>query len=400
MPDVTVSPRMGRAGGEPTTTQTVEVELLSGSGVQDGVMSVNARCKDCRVWPNGFLDATSDAQDMIFAFGPRDGMRSSLLDAPLKRHVSYGHFTMDLTAATGVGGVPLKSSEKRGVEMGGMRGDTDRKALAHALLGCLVLFVVWPANILIAAFIRRTRFRVVSAIAVVVCLGVVYGLGISTSYQYNRVSHPVFFHHSLDIDTLQTKRFTSPHQLLALISLFPLVLLSLLPVLKLHSPRSSGIQRLHTPLSSLVLCCLLITGGLGLHLAQQTRALVLVYTALSLLLVAFLGAVGAIARRRRKARGGLLGSGAGRGRATGSVAELGLLRKESREGSDAGSATSLKGFLEESRRDAGVGAGDVGTGTGEEKKAKLFGGGTMPGPQYLLNMHPGVPVHIGSGRTI
>jgi hypothetical protein len=22
-----------------------------------------------------------------------------------------------------------------------------------------------------------------------------------------------------------------------------------------------------------------------------------------------------------------------------------------------------------------------------------YGGGTMPGPQYLLNMHPGVPVH-------
>lgn len=200
MPDVTVSPRMGRAGGEPTATQTVKVEVLPGSGVQDGVMSVNARCKDCRVWPNGFLDATSAAQDMMFAFGPRNGMRSSLLDAPLKRHVSYGHFTMDLTAATGVGGVPLKSSEKRGVQMGAMKAETDRKALAHALLGCLVLFVVWPANILVAAMIRRTRFRVVSAIAVVVCLGIVYGLGISTSYQYNRVSRPTLFPHPLNTE--------------------------------------------------------------------------------------------------------------------------------------------------------------------------------------------------------
>lgn len=23
----------------------------------------------------------------------------------------------------------------------------------------------------------------------------------------------------------------------------------------------------------------------------------------------------------------------------------------------------------------------------------IYGGGTMPGPQYLMNMHPGVPVH-------
>lgn len=29
---------------------------------------------------------------------------------------------------------------------------------------------------------------------------------------------------------------------------------------------------------------------------------------------------------------------------------------------------------------------------GQERRA-AFGGGTMPGPQYLLNMHPGVPVH-------
>ena len=52
----------------------------------------------------------------------------------------------------------------------------------------------------------------------------------------------------------------------------------------------------------------------------------------------------------------------------------------------AGSATSLNGFLEESSRDG--------------EKGKTFGGGTMPGPHYLLNMHPGVPVHIDSGRRI
>lgn len=60
-------------------------------------------------------------------------------------------------------------------------------------------------------------------------------------------------------------------------------------------------------------------------------------------------------------------------------------------GSEAGSATSLKGFLDESRQEGGAGEG---------QPRKMFGGGTMPGPQYLLNMHPGVPVHIGSGRRI
>jgi hypothetical protein len=43
-------------------------------------------------------------------------------------------------------------------------------------------------------------------------------------------------------------------------------------------------------------------------------------------------------------------------------------------------------------------------GTGHERSASagsnngrgIYGGGTMPGPQYLLNMHPGVPVYVGN----
>lgn len=114
----------------------------------------------------------------------------------------------------------------------------------------------------------------------------------------------------------------------------------------------------------------------------------LIYTALSLLLVIFLAIISSIVRRR--------GSAHARARqqpplSPASSSELGLLGKQSRAGSEAGSATSLKGFLDESRRDGGVRA---------TQQRNVFGGGTMPGPQYLLNMHPGVPVHIGSGRRI
>lgn len=30
----------------------------------------------------------------------------------------------------------------------------------------------------------------------------------------------------------------------------------------------------------------------------------------------------------------------------------------------------------------------------ESRSQQQYGGGTMPGPQYLLNMHPGVPVQV------
>ena len=165
----------------------------------------------------------------------------------------------------------------------------------------------------------------------------------------------------------------------------PLVLLSILPIrplARLHR----FIPRLHALLSSLMLTLLLIAGGLGFFLSQQSHPVVLVYTALSLVLVVFLAIMSSIVRRRRSANARAMQRFS---LPSTSPSKLGLLAKESRIGSETsvtGSATSLKGFLEESRRDGG--------------KGKIFGGGTMPGPHYLLNMHPGVPVHIGGGQGI
>lgn len=134
-------------------TSKVEIEVLEGTRIEDDMMILRARCADCRVWPHGFLDATSFDQHMIYAFGDAYPLQSSSPDVGLKRHVRYGYFTMDMTAATGTGGVPVKSSASSGVQMlGGMTKDSDPKTLAHAVLGCLVLFVAWPLNVLMAGF--------------------------------------------------------------------------------------------------------------------------------------------------------------------------------------------------------------------------------------------------------
>jgi hypothetical protein len=157
------------------------------------MMILHARCSDCRVWPNGYLDATSPDQSMIYAFGDAHALQSSSPSADLKRHVRYGHFTMDMTAATGIGGIPVKSSASSGVQMqGDMKKDCDRKNLAHVILGCLLLFVIWPLNVIIAGFLRDIRIHIGFSIVMVVCLGIAYGFGIATSNQYNRVSflHP------------------------------------------------------------------------------------------------------------------------------------------------------------------------------------------------------------------
>lgn len=187
--DVTISPRMGRRAGEPVYTNKLGFEILAGTRIEDDMMILYARCSDCHVWPNGFLNATSPDQLMIYAFGAAYELRSSSPSADLKRHVRYGQFTMDMTSATGTGGIPSKSSAMKNAHLqGGMTEDIDRKNLAHAILGCLVLFVAWPLNAFIVGFLRNIPIHLGLSVAMVVGLGAVYGLGISTSDQYNRVS--------------------------------------------------------------------------------------------------------------------------------------------------------------------------------------------------------------------
>ncbi|KAL1602185.1 hypothetical protein SLS59_004872, partial [Nothophoma quercina] len=259
--NLTISPRIGRKAGEPAFTNKVAIEVLDGTRIEDDMMILHARCLDCRVWPNGFLDATSSDQPMIYAFGGPYALQSNSPSADLKRHERYGQFIMDMTAATGTGGVPLKSNASNGVQVLG----------------------VWPLNVLIAGFLKNIRVHVGFSIAIVVGLSIAYGFGISTSNQYNR-----------------SKAFNTPHQILAFISIAPMVLLSILPVRPLATLHRF-VPRLHAPMSSLALTLLLISGGLGLQLSQQSRPIVLIYTALSLALVISLAIISSIVRRRGSA---------------------------------------------------------------------------------------------------
>jgi hypothetical protein len=150
---------------------------------------VKAVCHYCRAWPGGSLDISNTAHPMIYAFGPGQRIQSNALDAPLKRHFKYGRFTMDMVAATGKGEVPTPSAELKGVELvGGMKRDHDRKNLAHAVLGCLALFVFWPLNVVVAGFFKRIGIHVGVSIFILAFLVSSYALGIATSAQYNRVS--------------------------------------------------------------------------------------------------------------------------------------------------------------------------------------------------------------------
>lgn len=156
---------------------------------------VKAVCHYCRAWLHGFIDTKATAHPMIYAFGPGTRFQSNAIDAPLRRHRHYGRFTMDMVAATGKGEVPAPEQELRGAqELGGMKKDRDRKSLAHAVVGCLALFLIWPINVLVASFFKGLKWHLGVSGLVMTMLIVSFGLGIAGSGQYQRVStFPISF---------------------------------------------------------------------------------------------------------------------------------------------------------------------------------------------------------------
>ncbi|KAF1957845.1 CBD9-like protein [Byssothecium circinans] len=376
--NITVSPRIATGHSEPTFSSDIKLAVLPGSGIIDEMFVLKANCRSCRVWPNNFLNTESTAQPMIYAFGPGNRLNSNSPNAPLKRHFKYGKFTMDMRQATstsgnGKGEVPSPSSSLSGVALQGeMHRDHDRKNLAHAILGCLALFVLWPINVLIAGFLRNIKIHVGFSVGIMVFLVISYALGIATSGQFNR-----------------SKSFNSPHQIFAFIALAPILLLSLLPAKPLATLRP-WIPRLHTPLTTLTLTTLIITGGLGLHLSSSPTPIILAYVAIALVVFVFLSLVQLCIRRR----------GSAYARATtrrrlgdedeqdfGLADYLAKRKLESRTTSQASSPpTTWEQEREREQYERARSASQASYNRG------VFGGGTMPGPHYMMNMHPGVPV--------
>ena len=86
-------------------------------------------CKSCR--DNDFIDGKNPAHPMIYAFGPAHRLQSNALDAPLKRHMRYGRFTMDMLEATGEALELRNQTVETGVKReGDLKRDHDRANVA------------------------------------------------------------------------------------------------------------------------------------------------------------------------------------------------------------------------------------------------------------------------------
>lgn len=168
---------------------------------RDGMLRADGVCRNCTTWSSGdgLLGYVSSSVPFIFAVGPSQPMRSSSLDASMRRHDFYGHFTMNVTAATSrdVGSVPRPNSgngtyESQGVsEARNMIGDNNTAPAAHALIMIAAFVFLFPLGSLLLRLLHKALWHGIVQILALVFILVGFGIGIHISKQYNKVSRLV-----------------------------------------------------------------------------------------------------------------------------------------------------------------------------------------------------------------
>ncbi|KAK0116901.1 hypothetical protein ONS96_012747 [Cadophora gregata f. sp. sojae] len=199
--NVTLSPRLSHGHVEPSFTKNVTVEVLTGTQISNGNYTVNAMCRNCRSWKGGSIDPTSTAAKFIYATGPGGNFKSNSLTADIKRHDLYGTFTMDLTKAVGIKGVPvMQFADGTGTVQTKDESDRDFAPPAHAVLMILAFVGIMPVAVMILRILNSPKWHGVAqtASAIVALIGA--GVGIKAGMQYNR-----------------TMNFNSAHQIFGII---------------------------------------------------------------------------------------------------------------------------------------------------------------------------------------
>lgn len=186
--NITLSPRLSYGHVEPSYTNNITVEVLPGTQISDGNYTVNAMCMNCRSWKGGSIDPTNTAAKFIYATGPGGNLKSNSLTAGIKRHDLYGAFTMDLTKAFGVKGVPvIQFADGTGTVQTQDNSDRDLAPPAHAVLMILAFVGMMPVAVMVLRILNSPKWHGVAQTgsALVALLGTV--VGIKAGMQYNRV---------------------------------------------------------------------------------------------------------------------------------------------------------------------------------------------------------------------
>ncbi|KAJ4332671.1 hypothetical protein N0V95_009609 [Ascochyta clinopodiicola] len=297
--NVTLSPRHSRGESQPQFDGTLDIELLSGSGVVNGVMTANFRCGNCSRSGN----ANFGAQSGHWIHGRQSGaaLDSKDVRAGITEHDSKGSFTWSYSNAVGgasanpfaasdtvVSGTPPASSDDGD---GAMRSNT---LLVHAIFASLAFVVLFPVG---AIIMRLGKFNNVLGIHVATQIFAwllfitAFGLGLYYS--------------------ITGKSITEAHPIIGIV-LFPMLLVQPLGGWLHHrqflrTGQRSAVSHGHIWIGRVAIVLGIINGGLGLKLSSAETKDVIAYGVVAGIIgFAYIVSIvyGVIARSRRTSAAG------------------------------------------------------------------------------------------------
>ncbi|KAF9697839.1 hypothetical protein EKO04_004085 [Ascochyta lentis] len=293
--NVTLSPRHSKGQQQPQYDGSLDVELLSGSGVENGTMTANFRCGNCS--RGGSVDFSAQSGQWIHARRTGSSMDTTDVQAQIMQHNEYGSFTWAYSNAVGGSStnpfvasdtiVSGSASESTGASSS--RTMSDNILLTHGILASLAFVFFFPVG---AIVIRLGRFnnvlKVHIAIQVLSWLMFIAAFGLGLWYginnDYMTEAHPII------------------GIVLVAMMLFQPVVGWLHHRQYLRTGTRSAVSHGHIWVGRIAIILGIINGGLGLELGGVETRYVIAYSVVAGVLgAAYLASIvyGEMARGRR-----------------------------------------------------------------------------------------------------
>ncbi|PPJ55887.1 hypothetical protein CBER1_03784 [Cercospora berteroae] len=261
--NVTISPRLGTGHVEPQFN-AVDMELLEGSGVVDGVMTANVRCGGCNTWDGGSMDFTQSSTTWIYAVKGGSPIQDDSQSADISLHDGHGAFNWDITSAKGGSSVnPFTAQAVNATTSTSSSsvatGPSDSYLIAHAVFACLSVAFVLPIGgiiIRIGGFSQAVLVHQLIQWFGLIMFIIAFGLGAyyATEDNYWSEAHPIIGTVVFGLMLSQPIFGIIHHQMF-----------------KKVGGRTAA-SWFHLSVGRIVIILGIINGGLGLKLTNQSRA--------------------------------------------------------------------------------------------------------------------------------
>jgi hypothetical protein len=267
--NVTLSPRFSSGHQQPKFDGSLDVQLLEGSGVANGIMTAHIRCGNCA--RNGLMDFRSDSGSWIYASQTGAPLDSSDVEENISIHSDNGAFTWGFRPA--VGGqstnpfVDANANVTTGTALSSGSSGSNRATIliCHGVLASIAFLVLFPAG---AVLMRLGNLKgliwIHAGIQLLAWMVFVTAFGLGLYYG------------------LQVNLMTQAHPIIGIVLV---VLVTVQPLLGwihhrqfVRSGGRSAASHGHIWIGRVAIVLGMINGGLGLQLARTSKRYVIAYS--------------------------------------------------------------------------------------------------------------------------